>query len=154
MTGLYFLYVIALQSMVALRAQDSRIVPFTLMAWIIQPVVNSFITLSFFRDNLRQPVDVEYPNFYTRVDVWFYVSLAVALAFSWIVFDRRRDSLQKRFRNFQERRIFRYRFLILLSQLAFAVLLSYLSHISAWYCLLAFVIGVGISFLAASTQEA
>jgi hypothetical protein len=154
MNGLYFLYVFALQCMAALRAQDVRIVPFALMAWIIQPVVNSLITLSFFRDNLRQPIDVEYPNFYTRVDVWFYVSLAVALAFSWIVFDRRRDSLQKRFRNFQERRFSRYRFMILLSQLAFAVLLSYLSHISSWYCLLAFVIGMGLSFLAASTQEA
>lgn len=143
MIGLYFLYIVALQSTAALRFQDTRIVPFALMAWMVQPAVYSVIDLVLLGGTLRQPIDPEYPNFYTRVDAWFYVSLAIALLLSWIAFDRRRVLIQKRLPNLQETRVFRYRFIILSSQLAFIFLLNYLRHISPWYCLFGFAIGVG-----------
>ena len=153
MIGLNFLYILALQSMIALRVQDTRFVPFVLMTWMVQPIVNSVIAVSVLGGKLRQPIDPEYPNFYTRVDTWFYVSIAIAAFLCWVAFDRRRDMIQAQFPNLLTDRLFKYRFLILSSQLAFSILLSYVSHVSPWYCLIVFAAAVGLGSIAASSYR-
>lgn len=153
MVGLYFIYIISLQTMIGLRAQDVRIVPFALMVWMIQPVVNSSIGLVLPSTVGRVPLEGDYPNFFTRVDVWFYVAIVVSLLLSWLLFDRRRKTLVDRFKNLPEMPVFKFRFVILLSQLAFAIVLSNLSHRNGWYCLIAFSFGVVISSLLASAHR-
>jgi hypothetical protein len=141
MLGLYFLYVTSLRTTVALRFQDIRIIPFALTAWMVQPVINAVISLSILNGQTRQPIGTEYPNFYTRVDYWFYISLAIALLLSWAVFDRNRLQLQKKFIEFDNSLAFRLRYLIIGCQLAFTIVLSYLKSDSPLYCLLAFAVG-------------
>jgi len=144
MVGLYFLYLIGLQSMVAMRADDVRIVPFALMGWMLHPPLNAVLGLLLQGARTGVPLDPESSNFYTRVDAWFYVAIAVTCLLSWLLFDRRRESLMNRLGDLSGTPVFRHRFLILALQLAFTIFLNRLGHRGEWHCLAAFAIAIAI----------
>lgn len=138
MNSLYFLYVLVVKTMEYRGAPDVRFIPFLVMTLLLHPLVNSVLDI-FLIGARRTPLEEVGSNFYTRVDIWFYVALGVTTLIVWRILDARRFGLISQTYNLYGKLGFGLRYVIILISVILSVLFSYLRSQNPWLAIAVFV---------------
>ena len=132
MNAIYFYYGFVVQVLKHRGVNDLRFTPFLLISLMLHPVINSILGVVVSSRYERVPIEVEDANFYTRVDIWFYLAMALTFLLVWLVLDARRVQITSRIPSLQATPLFKFRYMVIVGSCLFAVILSYLSHINSW----------------------
>lgn len=138
MNSLYFLYALTVKTMEYRGAPDVRFIPFLIITLLLHPLVNSVLDI-FLIKVPRTPLEEVNSNFYTRVDLWFYIALGITALIVWRIFDARRFGIISQTFKLYGKFGFELRYVIILISVIFSVIFSYLSSQNPWLTVAVFV---------------
>lgn len=101
MSTLELLYFVAYSRSRSRDLLDLRFNPAAFLVLILQPIINSSISLLFDLTGHRHSIITNNKILYAKYDIWTYVSIALSAFFVWKYFDQNRAKILDRYLGFE-----------------------------------------------------
>ena len=106
---------------------DPNFFPLIMVVVLVQPVLDSGIRIILHLPQQQSTFNAAGTNFYTRVDVWFFVSAALAFCACFYYLSKRSKEIENKFDGTELERIKKSRFSMMLLWFASIAMLNYVN---------------------------
>lgn len=100
MRFLEFIYFAIYSTSLSKNRVDTRFNPAAFIVLIVQPAINSGFGALLNLFSRRHPLIAGSDVIYAKYDIWTYISIVLAVLFSWLFFDRNRAKILAEFSEF------------------------------------------------------
>ena len=131
MTALDFIYHVIHYGNLSKDATDRRFNAAAVVAWASFPTINACLGLLLGLSQDRTPINPGSEVLYARYDIWTYISIVLSGLVGWLLFDKRRANILRRYNDFTpSRKIYWCTAAIAFSFIFFSTYLSMFNYLA------------------------